>query len=308
MRYIKKCPFLILLVWTGAIVAALHYGGYMNPDTDNILEFLTVTTEKMMESIRKDSDESALSEEHTLTETGETDSEESVATPENAVSQNELSIKEDENAQSEMPAKPQYELQPVDDAYFNDAVFIGDSRTVGLCQYGDMKQATFYAETGYNIFKFFDGKIVSVPDSNEKITVEEALTRNQFGKVYLMIGINEMGRGTLEGFMEEYTKVVNRIRELQPNAVIILEAIMKVGKTKSDTDAIFNNVNIEKRNNAISKLADNETIFYFDMNPTVVDEEGNLNKEYSFDGIHLKAQYVQIWKDYLYANGVVAVE
>ena len=123
-----------------------------------------------------------------------------------------------------------------------------------------------------------------------------------------MIGINEMGRGTLEGFIEEYKKVVYRMKELQPNAIIIMEAIMKVGGKKSETDAIFNNMNITLRNEAIARLADNEKIFYFDMNPAVVDEEGNLSAEYSFDGVHLKAQYVQIWRDYLYANGIVRIE
>ncbi|MBQ8591135.1 MAG: acylhydrolase [Lachnospiraceae bacterium] len=302
MRYIKKCPFLILLIWTSAIVVALHYGGYMNPDTDNVLEFLRDTVGKMQENVKEHSGQNIqLSEE---TENMLVESEEEATGIADAQMQDELPQEEYE----EIVVKPQYELRMVDDAYFEDAVFIGDSRTVGLYQYGNMTQATFYAETGYNIYKFFDGKIVTVPDSGEKITVEEALMRNQYKKVYLMIGINEMGRGTLEGFMEEYTKVVKRIKELQPDAIIILEAIMKVGKEKSDSDDIFNNVNITKRNAAIAELADNESIFYFDMNPAVVDEDGNLNAEYSFDGIHLKAQYVQIWKDYLYANGIVRTE
>lgn len=302
MRYIKKCPFLILLIWTSAIVVALHYGGYMNPDTDNVLEFLRDTVGKMQENVKEHSGQNKqLSEE---TENMLVESEEEATGIADAQMQDELPQEEYE----EIVVKPQYELRMVDDAYFEDAVFIGDSRTVGLYQYGNMTQATFYAETGYNIYKFFDGKIVTVPDSGEKITVEEALMRNQYKKVYLMIGINEMGRGTLEGFMEEYTKVVKRIKELQPDAIIILEAIMKVGKEKSDSDDIFNNVNITKRNAAIAELADNESIFYFDMNPAVVDEDGNLNAEYSFDGIHLKAQYVQIWKDYLYANGIVRTE
>lgn len=85
----------------------------------------------------------------------------------------------------------------VDDSYFDDAVFIGDSRTVGMYEYGGLEEtSTFYASTGLTVYKMFDSAIVSVPGQKKKITVEEALSEKQFAKIYLMIGINEMGTGT----------------------------------------------------------------------------------------------------------------
>lgn len=54
----------------------------------------------------------------------------------------------------------------------------------------------------------------------EKTTLEDALSRRQFGKIYFQIGINEMGRGTLDGFMEQYAQSVQKFRELQPDAII----------------------------------------------------------------------------------------
>lgn len=35
------------------------------------------------------------------------------------------------------------------------------------------------------------------------------------------------------------------------------------------------------------------------------DENGNLISDYTFDQIHLKAKYYQLWKDYLFAHGIV---
>ena len=93
----------------------------------------------------------------------------------------------------------------VDDSYFDDAVFIGDSRTVGMYEYGGLEEtSTFYASTGLTVYKMFDSAIVSVPGQKKKITVEEALSEKQFAKIYLMIGINEMGTGTVESFMKAY--------------------------------------------------------------------------------------------------------
>ena len=45
----------------------------------------------------------------------------------------------------------------VDDSYFDDAVFIGDSRTVGMYEYGGLEEtSTFYASTGLTVYKMFD--------------------------------------------------------------------------------------------------------------------------------------------------------
>ena len=72
---------------------------------------------------------------------------------------------------------------------------------------------------------------------------------------------------------------------------------------KNESDAIFNNSNINARNHAIATLADNETIFYIDVNEVVCDEEGNLNAEYTFDQIHLLGKYNDLWKQFLLSHG-----
>lgn len=199
----------------------------------------------------------------------------------------------------------QPEFKSVDDSYFSDAVFIGDSRTVGLYEYGGMDQATFYASEGLTVYKVFDAKIVPVPGSREKITVKEALQKKQFGKIYFMIGINEMGRGTVDTFMEEYQKVVEEFQRLQPNAVIYVQSIMKVSETRDEKRDYINNRGIEERNSRIAQLAIQNHIFYLDVNPLICDEKGYLKKAYTSDGVHLKAEYIPIWKDYLMSHAIV---
>ena len=193
----------------------------------------------------------------------------------------------------------------VDDSYFDDAVFIGDSRTVGMYEYGGLEEtSTFYASTGLTVYKMFYSAIVSVPGQKKKITVEEALSEMQFAKIYLMIGINEMGTGTVESFMKAYGEAVQHLQELQPDAVIYLQAIMKVTTERSEQGDYITNEGIEARNAEIAKLADDRKIFFLDVNPLICDETGGMVASYTYDGVHLKAQYIPIWLDFLKEHAV----
>ena len=64
-------------------------------------------------------------------------------------------------------------FHPVDAGYFSDAVFIGDSRTVGLHDYGGLDDSTFYATVGMNVYNLWTEKFCEV--DGEKVTLEEAL-------------------------------------------------------------------------------------------------------------------------------------
>ena len=193
----------------------------------------------------------------------------------------------------------EYPFVAVDESYFDDALFIGDSRTVGLHDYTDLSEhADFLCKTSLTIYKVLDENFKDMG------TVEEVLKKKQYGKIYIMVGINELGRGTTEDFMAKYTEVVDTLHEWDPDARIIIQGIMKVSKKKDTEDKVFNNSNITGRNHAIATLADNYHIFYIDMNEAVCDEEGNLNAEYTHDQIHLLGMYNDLWKDFLMTKGI----
>lgn len=194
----------------------------------------------------------------------------------------------------------------VEEDYFEDAVFIGDSRTVGLQDYGGLDKTDFFATVGMNVYDLWTDKFCEV--NGEKVTLEEALTAKQYGKIYFQIGINEMGRGTLDGFMEKYAQSVEKIRELQPEAFIFLQGIMKVTTEKSNSDSIFNNQGIQARNERIAELADGITVFYIDVNEVVCDETGGLRADLTFDNLHLYGSKYGIWVDFLKTRGIKDVE
>ena len=193
----------------------------------------------------------------------------------------------------------------VDLSYLDDAVFIGDSRTETLRLYAGWDNVTYYSKTGTNIWAIMEEELAKDPDSGEKISVEAALKMQHFGKIYIMLGINELGTGTPESFYQQFKSVVKQIRELQPDAIIFVQSIIHVSKVQDGEGSVINNENVNARNKLLQKLADNKMIYYLDGNEVLDDKDGCLNGDYTFDGIHLTADHVDVWTDYILAHGVV---
>lgn len=187
--------------------------------------------------------------------------------------------------------------------YFDDALFIGDSRTISLELYGDWKNATYYTKQGISVWEILDDKFAKLSDGTPA-TLEEALKEKQFKKIYIMLGVNELATGTSQTFKEQYKKVVDKIKELQPDATIFIQSIIHVSKEKSDAEEFINNPTINERNIKLFSLADNKSVFFLDANEVLDDEQGALKKEYTFDGVHMTADYLYIYKDFLLKHGL----
>ena len=191
---------------------------------------------------------------------------------------------------------------PTKDEFFADALFIGDSRTMGLQNYAELETATFFAYSGLSSFSVFK-KTLDVPGLGET-TLEALLTTQHYGKIYLMLGINELGY-PLSSIRSQYTHVATRIHELHPDARIILCANLRVvadGKEKRDYVA---NETIDQVNEHIASLADNKTFFYVDVNPLFDDGTGALDPQYCADDLHPYGKYYYQWGEWLYEIGTL---
>ena len=214
--------------------------------------------------------------------------------------QNEKQIEHIDN-KTESKKNSKHEKQTVGKEYFDDALFIGDSRTVGISEYGDLNNAIFFANTGMSVYNVFE-KNVSVPQVG-KLKLEQLLTYKKFGKIYIMLGINELGYNQ-EKTLKKYKDLLKFIQEKQSNAIIYIEANLHVTAERSHKDKTINNININKINNEISQLADNEKIFFIDVNEKFDDENGNLSSNYTQDNVHIYAKYYKEWSDWLSQNAV----
>lgn len=198
----------------------------------------------------------------------------------------------------------EYSYEKVGKEYFDDALFIGDSRTVGMQDYSGLTNATFLAKTGMNVYEVLEDKFTE-PGSNKEVSVLQMLKNHKYGKIYFMVGINKLGTGNTGTFQKAYARVLRKFRRLQPDAVIYIQGIIPVSKVKASGDAVFNNVNINDKNVAIAHLADGKNIFYLDVSGKLTDKKGYLKADYTSDEVHMYAQYYELWTNYLMKHAVV---
>lgn len=190
----------------------------------------------------------------------------------------------------------------VDESYFTDALFIGDSRLQGFGFWSGLP-ATYYCATGFQLYKFETANVVQT--ENGKVPIFDAMPYDAFTKIYIKVGLNELGFGTEENFEKYYAQLIAKLREYEPRAVIYVHGILPVTAQKSATDKAHNNPNILVRNAALEQFAKTQKAYYLDAGPVVSDEEGNLRPEMTSDGIHLKPEHMKVWRDYLCEHAIV---
>lgn len=209
----------------------------------------------------------------------------------------ESEISEENNSTTEStPAETQPDTAEPATVSMYDALFIGDSRTVGLMEYAQIEGADFFCTIGMSVYNIHN-KPVSVPNVG-KVTLTELLDGKNYGKIYIMLGINEVGY-KLDSIVTKYNELIDFIKEKQPNAVIFIQANLHVTKSRSDTDRIVNNDAINKLNAELSKLADGRSKFYIDANILFDDDNGGLSSDKSEDSTHLYAKYYSEWGEWI---------
>lgn len=197
-----------------------------------------------------------------------------------------------------------YDYTLENESYFNDAAFLGDSRTLGISDYAGLDGADFFCDNGMTIYKLLGDDGVTYQKTGEKVDLKKMLREKQYGKIYIMLGMNELGYGNTPMYLQQYVKVLRQIREWQPGVIIYVMANLHVSQEKNNLESEFNNININDKNVASARLANGKDIFYLDCNPLFTDGEGYLQAELTFDGVHLYAQHYDKWRDFLFAHGV----
>lgn len=193
----------------------------------------------------------------------------------------------------------------VEETYFDDALFIGDSRTVGLSQYGRLGKADYFADVGLTVFNVWDKALSDTGFSGK--TLRQLLSERTYGKIYIMLGINEIGY-PFSSVLNQYESVLADIRSLQPNADILLCANLHVTREAAAATPRLEADNIAALDSQIAAMADNEKVFFLDVNETFCDEEGYLREDLTGDGVHpYGTGYVQ-WAQWLREHGIIRNE
>jgi hypothetical protein len=140
----------------------------------------------------------------------------------------------------------------VDDGYFSDAVFIGNSLEEGFMLYGGLNEADYFAAKSITVKNIYTEKAVKA--GGEYVTIMEALGGKAYSKVYILLGLNEIHLGT-ETFVRSYSALIDKVRELQPGAELYIQSLTPVSKAQSESGSKFSNERIREYNRALMRLA-----------------------------------------------------
>ena len=194
----------------------------------------------------------------------------------------------------------------VGDDYFDDALFIGNSLIVGLQRTVPLN-ARYFASVGLNISQVFTKEFIALTDGTNT-TVSHALELVEFNKVYLMFGVNELGWGSITTFIDYYAKLIDRIREVNPNALVYVQSILPINEEKwaksPDYQSCINNVSVATFNGKIIEMCLEKNAYFVNVAEVLTDETGNLYTEATSDGIHIGGVYSTRWVEYLKTHTV----
>ncbi|MBQ7822178.1 MAG: hypothetical protein IJ391_07850 [Clostridia bacterium] len=183
---------------------------------------------------------------------------------------------------------PVPESEPVDNAYFDRCVFIGDSRMLGLVKYNDIDPIN-YCSVGFSVASYDTAEFIRVGE--ETFNVRDALRENDdYDAVYISTGINELGwsRGR---FAEKYRDMINDIKSTAGERPIYIQLIMPV-TNGFEASKIMNpyglkNSDVSLFNETLVDIAQECGVYYFDCSELFVLDDGSLDPKVSSDGAHL---------------------
>ena len=204
--------------------------------------------------------------------------------------------------------QPVPENDPVEETWFDDAIFIGNSRTEGFALYSGLGNCRAFTRRGIMVNTVLTEPAVTL--NGVKVPLIDAVAAEpNVNKIYLMLGMNELGWPEVGPFAEDYALLVDRLREIAPEAQLYIQSILPVTKERSDTDPMYNNPQIDKFNAAIKQMCADKEVYYLDVASAVADEEGFLPDGSAFDGLHLKNEGCRTWLQYLMTHTIdVTVE
>lgn len=209
----------------------------------------------------------------------------------------------DPEEEPETPWAPVAASDPVTDDYFDDVAFMGDSRTDGFRLYSGLDRGSYFCVTGETVASAV-GLENWETDSGKKISMADAVAATDCGKIYLMLGVNELGWNGTDIFRAHAETLLLRLKEDHPGSEIVIQSLLPVTAEQDEKGTYVNNARIREYNQIWMELAEAYDVAYVNVAEVLTDEAGCLPKDLSYDGIHLNKAGCRLWLDYLRTHSV----
>lgn len=206
----------------------------------------------------------------------------------------------------------------VDDSYFDDAVFIGDSVSLKLEKYVTAKRnsdASFFGGAQFltagsmgsgNALQAVSGDSIHPLYNGQKMALADSVKASGAKKVYIMLGMNDLAPYGVDGAVNNMQTLIEGILEKTPDAQIFVESATPLVAAQNVESHKLKNSNIALYNQKLSALCQQKGWYFVNVWSAVQDGNGNLISSYCSDpdsmGIHFTDTGCEVWLDYLYTH------
>lgn len=184
-----------------------------------------------------------------------------------------------------------------DTAFFDDAVFVGDSVSLMLSYYaadtGLLGDAQFLVRGSYSVSHAVNNSMLMLYQGQE-MTLPEAIAATGAKKVFIMLGMNDIGAYGIGKTMDNWAIMLQRIREHAPDVKIYIQSMTPVW-TGGEKGAL-NNRNTDRYNDRLITFAEENDCTYIDIASYMKDSTGGLALGYCSDEyVHLSRAGADTW-------------
>jgi lysophospholipase L1-like esterase len=135
----------------------------------------------------------------------------------------------------------------------------------------------------------------------------DEVTSSKPKKVFIMIGINDIARETPDSIIiANYKKIIEFIKTQTPATKVYVQSILPTNNQFAEFKRHQNKTRrIAFVNTAMKIYCSNNNIVYIDLYSEFIDEEKNLDKKFTNDGLHLNGFAYMKWKEILLQKGLM---
>ena len=188
--------------------------------------------------------------------------------------------------------------QPLlEDSWFDDAVFIGDSIAGTLQAYAEqhslLGKALFFCRTNYSITSAVNGSMLLYYRGGG-YKPNALLPQTGAKKVFILLGMNDVGSYDDGRYASLWSALVDGIRENTPEIRIFFQSVTPM--VKSQRNSALTNARIDRYNELLRIFCEENDCCYVDVASSFKDENGALRGELCRDGyVHLILDAGGLW-------------
>ncbi len=189
--------------------------------------------------------------------------------------------------------------------YMNRCVFLGDSRTVAMVNYGLINDDAALAQIGISHPSFANNNFIN--NAGKQYTLKSYLASHQAPVIYIALGVNGINDPSEEHYETTFTQLIDSIMEQAPNSNIVLMSIGPVDDNGAYKNTVQNS-QIRKYNDFLLNTAKEKHIFYLDIAEVLTGDDGQVKSEYNGgDGLHYSGSGCQAIFDYIVSHPVPGI-